>query len=88
MADAFMDRWQFPNCCGAIDGKHIRIKAPNKSGSDFFNYKGYSSLILMAVVDHDYKFLFVDVGAHGRCSDAGVWRECVFNKVPLHGHHN
>lgn len=23
--DEFMQKWQFPNCIGAVDGKHIRI---------------------------------------------------------------
>lgn len=83
IAEGFYRRWNFPNCVGAIDGKHIRIRAPANSGTDYYNYKGYSSLVLLAVVDHDYKFIFADVGAHGRCSDAGVWRESTFNQVSI-----
>ena len=42
----FSDLWQFPHPIGAIDGKHIRIKAPRKSGTNYHNYKGYFSLQL------------------------------------------
>lgn len=59
----------------------MRIAVPAHSGTDFYNYKGYSSIVLMALVDHEYKFSYVDVGASGRCSDGGVWRDCSFRKV-------
>lgn len=74
----FQYRWQLPNCLGAIDGKHIRILHPPGTGSDYFNYKGYFSLVLMAVVGPDAEFIFADVGCQGRISDGGVLRNTVF----------
>lgn len=90
-ANKFMALWNFPNCVGAIDGKHIRIKAPNNSGSLFFNYKEYYSMVLLAIVDADCKFIAVDVGSYGREGDAGnfkytelLWRS-FYHKLLLTG---
>lgn len=67
--------WNFPNCVGSINGKHVRIKCPKKTGSQHLNYKEFFSVILQGLVDAKYKFLSVDVGAYGRQSDSGVFSE-------------
>lgn len=39
-----------------------------------YNYKGIFSIVLLAMVDYDYKFLTVDVGCQVKISDDGVFR--------------
>ncbi|CAI6350197.1 unnamed protein product [Macrosiphum euphorbiae] len=50
ISNIFYSKTNFPNCLGAIDGKHIRCRNPNNSGSFYFNYKKYFSIVLMAIV--------------------------------------
>ncbi|XP_055072963.2 uncharacterized protein [Misgurnus anguillicaudatus] len=74
VSEGFQTTAKFPNCLGALDGKHIRIKPPPQCGAQFFNYKHFNSIVMMALVDSNYRFLYVDVGCNGRVSDGGVFR--------------
>ena len=41
------------------------------SGSLFYNYKGYCSVQMMALIDANYCFTYLEVGAEGRLGDGG-----------------
>ena len=49
------------------DGKHMQQRGSG-SGSYFYNYVRYHSQILMALVDANYRFLYYNAGANGRCN--------------------
>jgi len=72
ISNVFYVKTNFPNCLGAIDGKHIRCKNPSNSGSLFFNCKKFFSVVLMAIAD---------VGSYGREGDSNIFKECPFGKM-------
>lgn len=76
----FYEKWNFARRLGAIDGKHIILQSPKNGGSQFYNYKGSFSVVLMAVVDANYRFIFTDIGCQGRISDGGVFETAPFTK--------
>lgn len=85
VADNFFKKWNFPNCMGCIDGKHIRLRAPANSGSMYWNYKQYHSIVLQAVADAHCRFLYIEVGSYGKQSDGGIFagstlKYCLENK--------
>ena len=69
----FLLEWNFPLCLGACDGKHVRLQAPDNSGSIHYNYKKYFSMTLLAVCDARYNFTLYHVGEPGSNSDSGIF---------------
>jgi hypothetical protein len=82
VAQEYDEKWNFPHCLGALGGKHILIQSPTHSGSEFGSYKGTYSVVLMALVDANYRFMFVDVGCQGRISDGDIFKNAtLFRKL-------
>ena len=67
-----------PHALGPLNGKHIAMKKPKKSGSDYYNYKGFFDLVLLSLVNAEYKFLLINVESSGSSSDAKS-----FNQIDL-----
>ncbi|XP_070391222.1 uncharacterized protein [Dermacentor albipictus] len=78
IAEGFEHTWQFPKYLGAVEGKHVHIKCPAKSGRMYFNYKGTYSIVHLAVVDSNYKLVVVD---DGKQSDGGVLEQSIFGQL-------
>ena len=81
ISDAFMSKWQFPHCLGAVDGKHVVMMKPWKSGSLYYNYKDTCSIVLMALVDADLKFIAISTGSYGRNSDGAYFLAATLENV-------
>lgn len=77
----FFEERGFPNCIGALDVKHFRIKRPPHSGSKFYNFKKFYSVVLQAVVGADYKFIFIEVGGIGKQHDSFTFQNSALYKA-------
>ena len=69
----FMFRWNVPHALGALDGKHVALKKPKNTGALYHNYKGFFSIVMLVLLDGQYKFRWVDAGTVGSCSDAQIF---------------
>ncbi|CAI9582856.1 unnamed protein product [Staurois parvus] len=78
ISSQFEEMWNFPNCGGAIDGRHVRINPPHHSGSLYYNYKGFFSIIIIAIINANCEFIMVDVGKNGKFSDGTVIEQTHF----------
>jgi len=71
--------FNFPQCAGSTDGSHISVTPPFMSHTDYYNRKGFYSVIVQAVVDHNCLF---SVGWPGSVNDARVFANSVlYRKV-------
>jgi hypothetical protein len=51
----------------------VAVTCPWNTGSVNRNYKDFFSIVLMALVDAVYKFLWIDVGSDGSSNDASIY---------------
>ena len=79
VVEGFQCRWDIPQCAGSVDGTHIPITPPAMNHTDYYNRKGWYSIITQAVVDHNGLFRDLCIGWPGSVHDA-----CVFSNSTLY----
>ena len=78
----FKDKWGVPQCAGSIDGSHVPVTPPALNHTDYYNRKGWYSVLVQAVVDHNYLFTDLCIGWPGGVHDARVLaNSSIFKKV-------
>ena len=73
VVDGFKSKLGFPQCAGAVDGTHIPIMSPEDFPADYYNRKGWHSILMQGMVNHLGQFMDVYIGWPGRVHDARVF---------------
>ena len=82
VVDEFKIKWGVPQCFGAVDGCHVPISAPSHLHTDYYNRKGWYSMLIQGLVDANYRFLDVCVGWPGSVHDARVFaHSALYNDI-------
>ena len=90
----FKTRWGIPQCAGSIDGLHIPIQQLAMNHTDYYNQKGFYSMLVQGVVDHSGLFTDLCIGWPGSVDNAhvlansNIYSKCnsrkLLNGVSLH----
>ena len=67
----FFTKCGVPQC--VVDGCHVPITSPAIHRTDYYNRKGFYSIILQGVVDHSYCFIDTNFGWPGSVHDTRVF---------------
>ena len=70
--DGFKNNFDFPQCAGTVDGTHIPVLLHQEYPADYYNRKGWHSILMQGVVDHQGRFIDINIGWPGRVHDARV----------------
>ena len=70
----------FPACIGAIDGTHIEIKLPPANEDTYVGRKGFHSINVQVVYDHNLIFTDVVVKWLGSTHDTAIYNLSAVNK--------
>ncbi|XP_022823108.1 putative nuclease HARBI1 [Spodoptera litura] len=69
----FQRRFNLPGVVGCIDCTHVAIVKPARDEHLFFNRKGYHSLNVQMICDHNLKILNVNAKYGGATHDSFIW---------------
>lgn len=66
----------------------VAITKTHHSGSEYYNSKGFFSIVLLGLVDANYRFLWADVGCVGSQSDAQIYNASELAEILKSGENN
>ena len=69
----FYNRYGFPQCIGAVDGTHIKIKRPVDSPTDYVNRKGNFTFNCQVTVGYNYCFIDILIKWPGSAHDGWMY---------------
>ncbi|CAC5411101.1 HARBI1 [Mytilus coruscus] len=72
--NGFYENGGFPGVIGCIDGTHVRIQAPVQDEPSFVNRKGYHSINVQAICDHEGRFTNLVARWPGSVHDSHILR--------------
>lgn len=75
ISDGFRERTGYINACGALDGTHVRERAPVDQRTAYFDHHEDHSILTLAICDHRARFWWLKTGIPGRSNDAGAFLE-------------
>ena len=81
--DGFAQKYSYPLCLGALDGTHISVTPPKGFETDYLNFKKFYSVIMLAVVDAEFRFTYINVGAPGRSNLADVIKSVIYQDYSM-----
>uniref|UniRef100_A0A1B0D945 Uncharacterized protein n=1 Tax=Phlebotomus papatasi TaxID=29031 RepID=A0A1B0D945_PHLPP len=84
ITQGFNDTWGFPQTYGAVDGCHIEVTVPDELKTDYYNFKGWHSIVLLAAVDHRYRFTYLNIGSPGRNNDSYIFERSALKDQHMH----
>lgn len=56
ISEGYERKWQYYDCFGALDGVHIPILAPQENAAEYYCYKSFHSINVLALSDDKYWF--------------------------------
>ena len=78
----FEDIRGLPYCVGAIDGTHIKwLACPEQQYYEYRCYKGFPSIVILAVAAADRKIIYADIGCPGVLGDCTIYERSSLKKA-------
>ena len=74
IGEIFKEKSNFPHCIDVIDGKHIEIIGCGMR-SQYYNYKGSNSIVLLVVPGSNYEVTCTNVGMNRKISYGGALKK-------------